>query len=184
MGILVTELEKRQMKRMSNKESHQLTKECLQNALINIMAVKPFDKITITELVLRSGVSRTAFYRHYKSKEDVLNELSNDLIHEMAVTIAEYRNKLKSKDWYYQILTSVKENADILLLLLQANMPVRHIFDTSSLIEMINPPASLKEHYENLAFEGAFFKIVLNWLEQGMKDSIDEVSEYCIELLN
>ena len=104
VGILVTELEKRQMKRMSNKESHQLTKECLQNALINIMAVKPFDKITITELVLRSGVSRTAFYRHYKSKEDVLNELSNDLIHEMAVTIAEYRNKFNSKDFSYKNL--------------------------------------------------------------------------------
>ncbi len=52
--------------------SRQLTKECLQLALVDLMAEKPFEKITVTELVLKSGVSRQSFYRNYESKEDIL----------------------------------------------------------------------------------------------------------------
>ncbi len=182
MNILTTELEKRKIKRMSNEESNQLTKECLQTALINIMATKPFNKITITELVLQSGVSRTAFYRNYKTKEDILKELSNEIIHTLALTISEFRAHSNDKGWYYGIFTSVQDNAKILLLLLQSNTAIRRIFDASSLIEMINPPATRQEHYENLAFEGAFFKIILNWLEGGMNDSINDITDYCVKL--
>ena len=56
------------MKNLSNKEANKVTRECLQTALIQLMSQKPFEKITITELVRRSGVSRTAFYRNYESK--------------------------------------------------------------------------------------------------------------------
>lgn len=184
MNILTTELEKRKIKRMSNEESNRMTKECLQTALIELMATKPFNKITITELVLQSGVSRTAFYRNYKTKEDVLNELSNEIIHTLALTISEFRAHCGDKSWYYGIFTSVQDNAEILLLLLQSNMPIRHIFDASSLIEIVNPPAARQEHYENLAFEGAFFKILLNWLENGMQDSINDITDYCVKLCN
>lgn len=182
MSILTTELEKRKIRRMSNEESNQMTKECLQTALINLMAAKPFNKITITELVLQSGVSRTAFYRNYKTKEDVLNELSNEIIHTLALTISEFRAHCNDKSWYYGIFTSVQDNAEILLLLLQSNMPIRHIFDASSLIEIVSPPATRHEHYENLAFEGGFFKILLNWLENGMQDSIDDITDFCMKL--
>ena len=72
-----TELKKRDILRMSNKESNRLTRECLQTALIYLMGQKPFDKISISEIVRRSGVSRTAFYRNYNSKEEVLNETCN-----------------------------------------------------------------------------------------------------------
>ena len=68
-----TELEKRDVLRMSNKESNRMTRECLQTALITLMGQKPFEKITISEIVRKSGVSRTAFYCNYDTKEDILN---------------------------------------------------------------------------------------------------------------
>lgn len=39
------------MKNLSNKEANKVTRECLQTALIQLMSQKPFEKITITELV-------------------------------------------------------------------------------------------------------------------------------------
>ena len=68
------------MKNLSNKEANKVTRECLQTALIQLMSQKPFEKITITELVRRSGVSRTAFYRNYESKEEILNEVCRSFI--------------------------------------------------------------------------------------------------------
>ena len=79
MNDAKSEMEKRDILRLSNFESNKLTKECLQTALIYLMGEKPFEKITITELVKRSGVSRTAFYRNYNSKEEILNEISDEL---------------------------------------------------------------------------------------------------------
>ena len=69
-GESLTELQKKEILRMNNKESNQLTRECLQLALIHLMAEQPYEKITVSEIVRRAGVSRTAFYRNYTDKED------------------------------------------------------------------------------------------------------------------
>ena len=47
-----TELENRNIKRLSNKQANLLTKECLQMSLVKLMAQKPFEKITISEIAI------------------------------------------------------------------------------------------------------------------------------------
>lgn len=83
------------MKNLSNKEANKVTKECLQTALIQLMSQKPFEKITITELVRRSGVSRTAFYRNYESKEEILNEVCRSFIDSLSASFVAFRAKCK-----------------------------------------------------------------------------------------
>ena len=74
-----TELKKRKVLRLSNEESHRLTRECICTALIFLMDKQPFDKITITSIIERSGVSRAAFYRNYSSKEDVMRDIFSEV---------------------------------------------------------------------------------------------------------
>nr|WP_082326184.1 TetR/AcrR family transcriptional regulator [Streptococcus sp. X13SY08] len=57
---------------ISNKESNQLTKESIETALLFLMEKKDLHQISISELVRKAGVSRNAFYRNYKSKEEIL----------------------------------------------------------------------------------------------------------------
>ena len=45
-----TEMEKRDMLRLSNAESNKLTRECIQTALIHLMAYKELKKISISEI--------------------------------------------------------------------------------------------------------------------------------------
>lgn len=49
-----------------------LTTESIQQALLILMRNKPFGDITVSEVIRRAGVSRSAFYRHYASKKDIL----------------------------------------------------------------------------------------------------------------
>ena len=49
-----------------------LTKECILTALLRLMDEKNYNDITITDITNLAGVSRMAYYRNYKSKEDIL----------------------------------------------------------------------------------------------------------------
>lgn len=56
----------------SNKEANQLTRESIETALLFLLEGKEIQQISISELVKKAGVSRNAFYRNYKSKEEIL----------------------------------------------------------------------------------------------------------------
>ncbi|MFH0401292.1 TetR/AcrR family transcriptional regulator [Streptococcus sp. A23] len=56
----------------SNKEANQLTKESLETAMLFLLEKKELKHISVSELVRKAGVSRNAFYRNYKSKEEIL----------------------------------------------------------------------------------------------------------------
>ncbi len=55
-------------------EQREFSRECLLNALLALMEKQEFNKITITELCKKAGVTRLTFYRHFESKEDVLQD--------------------------------------------------------------------------------------------------------------
>ncbi len=51
------------------------TKRSIAIALMQLLAEKPLEDITITELTLKADINRKTFYLHYSSIEDVAEEL-------------------------------------------------------------------------------------------------------------
>ena len=49
------------------------TKQILEESLKKLMLQKPLDKITIRDLTEDCGISRMAFYYHFKDKFDLVN---------------------------------------------------------------------------------------------------------------
>jgi AcrR family transcriptional regulator len=49
----------------------QRTRELLQKALIELIAERGYDAITIQDIVDRANIGRTTFYKHYTSKDDL-----------------------------------------------------------------------------------------------------------------
>jgi len=47
------------------------TRDTLGGALVRLMHEKPFDNITVQDVLDRAGVSRTTFYTHYRDKDDL-----------------------------------------------------------------------------------------------------------------
>lgn len=60
------------MKSVHNHESPLPAKACIYQALVLLMDTTPYEKISITDICARAGVSRMAYYRHYSSKHDIL----------------------------------------------------------------------------------------------------------------
>ncbi|MFT9818903.1 TetR/AcrR family transcriptional regulator [Lysinibacillus sp. NPDC056185] len=64
------------------------SRKIIINTLLELMKVKEYSEITITEIVIKAQLARKTFYRNFKSKDDVLNEyvdyLFNKYIHKLA----------------------------------------------------------------------------------------------------
>src|SRR4026209_397202 len=48
------------------------TRDALGDALVALMQEKPFDTITVQDVLDRADVSRSTFYTHYSDKDDLL----------------------------------------------------------------------------------------------------------------
>ncbi|MCD8117294.1 MAG: TetR/AcrR family transcriptional regulator [Oscillospiraceae bacterium] len=79
-----TELEKRRIQRLSGEESNRISRECLRMALIHLLSEKDIQKISVTELVGRAGVSRATFYRNYATKEELLAEIADGVAQDIS----------------------------------------------------------------------------------------------------
>lgn len=51
------------------------SKKLINEALADLLTVKPLDKITVTDVVSRADINRGTFYAHYKDIPDVVDHL-------------------------------------------------------------------------------------------------------------
>ncbi|MEK4074986.1 TetR/AcrR family transcriptional regulator [Paenibacillus sp. FSL M7-0656] len=62
------------------------SKVALKDALIHLMQKHPFKEISITDIVQRADLNRGTFYRHYQYKEDLFNEIIDDVIQDLVTS--------------------------------------------------------------------------------------------------
>ena len=55
-----------------NPMTTEFLKECMADALIKLLAIKPIEKITVQEIVTYAGVGRTTWFRSFASKREAL----------------------------------------------------------------------------------------------------------------
>ena len=178
-----SEMEKHSVLRMNNEESNKLTKECLSKALIYLMNEKPFDSITISELVKRAGVSRTAFYRNYSVKEDIIHEIAQDAIKLISSLIEKSSATDKPEKQYLEFFELAKNHGDILKLLSRSEFSLSVLFENGSIIDNLYPSNTPLEHYRRLAAEAAFYKILRVWADTGMQETPAEMAKICSDII-
>lgn len=177
-----SELQKREVLRLSNEESNRLTKECLQTALIRLMGEKPFEKITVTELVKKSGVSRMAFYRNYNSKEDILKEMAESFVMTVKKSLENPKYEENPGLWFRDAFAAIQKNIDIMKLLFEAKLPIEFGIGTSSVLNQIFEKPEGRERYLQSAVEGAFVYVLKEWIYGGAKESPEYMAEICYEI--
>ncbi|HDL2993139.1 TPA: TetR family transcriptional regulator, partial [Mannheimia haemolytica] len=62
----------------------------IQNALIELLDEKPFEKVQVQEIIEKALINRTTFYRYYSGKSDLVGKLIKEVK-------AEYQDLLKKR---------------------------------------------------------------------------------------
>ena len=56
------------------------TRMCIGEAVFSLMDKKEYEKIKVSDIVKRAGVSRVTFYHYYETKEDALTDFFHEIV--------------------------------------------------------------------------------------------------------
>lgn len=167
-----------------SEEINKISKESLITSLILLMKQKPYDKITISELCTKAGVSRTAFYGNFKTKDDLLTlyvlNMNTELINKIG---SPFRNDT-SLDWYINLFQVIKDNSEILILIFKAGFQKKYLEILNSMV-LHNPSIPIEKKYQRLIWSGGVENALSYWLlESSLKESVEEIALFCHKNLN
>lgn len=66
------------------------TDRAIQSALLSLLGKKPFEKITVQDILDETPVSRATFYKHFHDKFEIVERIQDEILH----THAELRSSL------------------------------------------------------------------------------------------
>ena len=155
----------------------------ITNALLSLMEEQDYKNISVTDIVNKAGLSRVTYYRHFNNKEEII-------IRFFELT----KNRFKD-----QLNISAGENVNNELVILalflffkanlKANQCLRKAGLDGELLKFLstefleNLPVQLDKFYAYFV-AGALYNVLINWLDNDCKDSIEEVSKPFIEVQN
>lgn len=160
--------EKRQkILKLNNEESNYVTREAIRDALYLLMKKKSFQEIKISEIIERSGVSRSAFYRNYKTKEEILY----DTLDELDRAAHKGMTQSLSGNWAGTFRT-LRRHKGKMELILQAGLE-HHLLDR------MNADLNLRDGEDFVAAmnHGLIFNVLIYWARCGMQGTDEEAAQ-------
>ena len=57
------------------------TDRAIQSALLSLLGKKPFEKITVQDILDETPVSRATFYKHFHDKYEIVEKIQDEILH-------------------------------------------------------------------------------------------------------
>lgn len=159
-----------------NEKVSTFLKDCLADALIEKMKEKPFDKITVDEIVETAGVGRATYFRHFSSKQELL---TYKVIRHWETNTEKRKMKERRKfdinnavD-FFEINYLIKDILDIIY----ASGLQSALLDAFYKIMVSDHNESSFAQYHERFYSYGLFGALDEWIRNGYKESPQEMAE-------
>ena len=160
-----------------------LTKQALEDSLKRLLLKKPLDKITISDLTSDCGISRMAFYYHFK---DIYDLVEWACLEDATKALQDKKTYDTWPEGLLQIFEVVYENKPFVLNAYRSISRERienYLFQlTCSLIagvvEEKSAEAAVTEEQKTFIanfYKYSFVGLMLDWIRRGMDDNYHEI---------
>lgn len=157
-------------------------KECLSDALIQLMREKDFEKISIKEIADTAGVGRATWFRNYTSKNEALTfkfvQVWNRWADEHAIAVRDRFDLANAKN-FFQFNYEIKH---ILEIVYTSNMQSA-IYDAFYQVMMPQYGANAKECYQARFYSYGLFGLLYEWIKRGFKESVEEMVIFFYQII-
>ena len=175
------------------------TIKAIYDGFAKLIKSKDYDEITIQDILNESNVSRSTFYAHYKTKNDLLLSISNNIFeHVFSHSLQEEKTHDYSKDTYYDyhhliehIFYHIRDEKELIkgILSSKGNEIFLNEF-RNHILKLVN------SYYNNFLYRDQrvpldlkkatsvdnFITVLNYWIKKDFEESPEEVSSYYINL--
>ena len=157
-------------------------KECLSDALIQLMREKDFEKISMKEIADTAGVGRATWFRNYTSKNEALTfkfvQVWKRWADEHAIAVRDRFDLANAKN-FFQFNYEIKH---ILEIVYTSNMQSA-IYDAFYKVMMPQYGANAKECYQARFYSYGLFGLLDEWIKRGFKESVEEMVIFFYQII-
>jgi AcrR family transcriptional regulator len=162
------------------------TRDALGDALIALMQEKPFDTITVQDVLDRAHVSRSTFYAHYSDKDDLLMSDAEEFFEALSMALSAHGDKSDRVFPVAEFFTHLAEVQPFFKALVksgkfQENMELaRGHFARGIERRLAELPRGRSIPAKDLAaiaftHAGALLSLLTWWLDRGMREPPEEM---------
>jgi AcrR family transcriptional regulator len=162
------------------------TRDALGDALIALMQEKPFDTITVQDVLDRAHVSRSTFYAHYSDKDDLLMSDAEEFFEALSMALSAHGDKSDRVFPVAEFFTHLAEVQPFFKALVksgkfQENMELaRGHFACGIERRLAELPRGRSIPAKDLAaiaftHAGALLSLLTWWLDRGMREPPEEM---------
>lgn len=145
--------------------------------------------ITVTELVKKAGITRSAFYTHYDSIYDLAQEIQDDTLDFLLEGTDDIKTIDDLYNYFDKVIIHLKENEKFYSMLLVSN---ESLLFTSKLVDIMNEKLTSffsKTNISNPEFTINFFangciSLVIKHFKNKDKMSLDEINTFMKEMFD
>lgn len=174
------------------------SKMALKQSFLSLLENKKFKHITITEIVEKANYNRGTFYAHFESKEDLLQEIIQDVLKEMIHQIKvpyQTMNKVNMRDLPIEDITLFsyfKENERLFKILLSNHIQIDFRYQIAKAIEelFIKEYEYVLEQETELDLKWLYIYrahgiagMIIRWIEEDFSTSPKYMSKQVVELM-
>ena len=154
------------------------TRDRLGDALMELLVEKPFDDITVQEVLDRAEVSRSTFYEHYRDKNDLFLSDVDDFFERMASLLSRNHDRSERVAPVAELLTHVGEVQEFYAALV-ASGRMQDVRELGEAHFARGIEARLQDRADASlltpatrgalahAFAGALFALLSHWIQRG-----------------
>lgn len=164
------------------------TRQLLSDAMIALMMEKPYDSITVQDIIDRANVGRSTFYAHYQDKDDLLSGQFGRLIEELSENTGHERegsnpimpslDLFRHIEKHYPLYKALVwgRGLDFVVKSIQALLSASIEKRLTLLVrKSVSPPVPLRLVANYIA--GTFLTVLQWWLDNGMEPSPERLDE-------
>jgi AcrR family transcriptional regulator len=162
------------------------TRDALGDALVELMQEKPFDSITVQDVLDRAQVGRSTFYSHYSDKDDLLMSDADEFFESIAMALSFHGDTSERvfpvKEFFLHII-----DASRFVAALKDSGKIHENFELAQghfargierRLSEIPRGAQIPPHERSIiafAHAGALLSLLRWWIDRGMKEPAEEM---------
>ena len=174
------------------------SRKLIRQAFMDLLKEKPFEKITVTDIVNRAEINRSTFYAHYPDVMGLLDEFQEEIlsVFEDYLKNVSFSDLLENPTEYIRlIITMSSQNNELYRHLSNSTIAVKQMEQMKKLlVERILSTIDIPEIYQGRYelefgvrfFLGGFVDVYTQWvngeLDCTMEDIVQSISRMIIQV--